>query len=148
MGKSTLFRIDTIDDPDSELVIRHIGYFHDRCILDTSDATCDSCRLSTQDNTIYRAVETGACAGPGHAISWSPHDAGAGNAKRARTPPIFYDILNEYRRYIGNDVWVDPLAFNIPVLNEFGHFSTPLTFAFDRSFSAKKRIHLTGLRSY
>ena len=54
------------------------------------------------------------------------------------TPPMFYDILNEYRRYLGNDVWVDPLAFNIPVLNEFGHFSTPLTFTFDRIFFAKE----------
>jgi hypothetical protein len=54
------------------------------------------------------------------------------------TPPIFYDILNEYRRYLGNDVWVDPLAFNVPVLNEFGHFSTPLTFAFCRIFFGKE----------
>lgn len=54
------------------------------------------------------------------------------------TPPMFYDILNEYRRYLGNDVWVDPLASNIPVLNEFGHFSTPLTFTFDRIFFGKE----------
>jgi hypothetical protein len=53
-------------------------------------------------------------------------------------PPMFYDILNEYRRYLGSDVWVDPLAFNIPMLNELGHFSTPLTFAFARTFFGRE----------
>ena len=52
--------------------------------------------------------------------------------------PMFYDILNNYRRYLGNDFWVDPLAFNIPMLNEFGHFSSPMTFAFDRIFFGKE----------
>jgi hypothetical protein len=61
-----------------------------------------------------------------------------GTLRGPATPPMFYDILNEYRRFLGNDVWVDPLAFNIPVLNEFGHFSTPLTFTFDRIFFGKE----------
>jgi hypothetical protein len=46
-------------------------------------------------------------------------------------------MLNNYRRYLGNDLWVDPLAFNIPMLNEFGHFSSPLTFALARIFFGK-----------
>jgi hypothetical protein len=54
------------------------------------------------------------------------------------SPPMFYDILNKYRRILGNDFWVDPLAFNVPMLNEFGHFSSPVTFAFDRIFFGKE----------
>ena len=54
------------------------------------------------------------------------------------SPPMFYDILNKYRRFLGNDFWVDPLAFNVPMLNEFGHFSSPITFAFDRIFFGKE----------
>lgn len=60
-----------------------------------------------------------------------------GTLEGSATPPMFYDLLNEYRRYLGNDVWVDPLAFNVPVFNEFGHFSSPLAFAFARIFFTK-----------
>jgi hypothetical protein len=57
-----------------------------------------------------------------------------GTLEGPATPPMFYDIVGEYRRYLGNDLWVDPLAFNIPMLNEFSHFSSPLSFVFLRTF--------------
>src|SRR4029078_4943274 len=53
-------------------------------------------------------------------------------------PPAFYDAISDYRRYLGNDLWVDPLAYNIPMLNEFGHFSSPVTFAMARVFFGKE----------
>ena len=61
-----------------------------------------------------------------------------GDLKGPADPSMFYDMLNNYRRYLGNDLWVDPLAFNIPILNEFGHFSSPVTFALARIFFGKE----------
>jgi hypothetical protein len=52
--------------------------------------------------------------------------------------PIFYDAVARYRRNFGNDFWVDPLAFNIPTMNEFSHFTSPFAFAFARIFFGRK----------
>jgi hypothetical protein len=60
------------------------------------------------------------------------------NLAGSSDPPAFYDAISDYRRYLGNDLWVDPLAYNIPMLNEFGHFSSPVTFAMARVFFGKE----------
>jgi hypothetical protein len=58
--------------------------------------------------------------------------------KGPSNPPIFYDTIKAYRNYLGNDLWVDPLASNVPMLNEFGHFTSPFAFAFSRIFFGKE----------
>jgi hypothetical protein len=46
-----------------------------------------------------------------------------------------FDVTEQkYRRTLGNDLYVDLLPFGIPTLNEFRHWTSPLTFAFLRAF--------------
>lgn len=45
------------------------------------------------------------------------------------------DVLgSQYRVLIGNDHYVNMLPLRVPVANEFGHWTSPLTFIFLRSF--------------
>jgi hypothetical protein len=55
------------------------------------------------------------------------------------TVDYFYEIVsNRYRRYLGNDYWIDPSAFNIPTLNESHYFTSPPSFAITRIFFGKE----------
>jgi len=55
------------------------------------------------------------------------------------TVDYFYEIVsNRYRRYLGNDYWIDPSAFNIPTLNESHYFTSPPSFALTRIFFGKE----------
>lgn len=57
------------------------------------------------------------------------------NLSGPATVDMFYEIVsNRYRRFLGNDYWIDPAASNIPTLNESHYFSTPPFFAIARIF--------------
>lgn len=51
----------------------------------------------------------------------------------------FLDLLgNKYRRYLGNDHFIDVLPFNIPTLNQYGYWPSPPTFALFRVFFGRE----------
>jgi len=41
---------------------------------------------------------------------------------------------DSYVRYLGNDHWVDLFPFNIPIINEYAHWTSPITFVVLRAF--------------
>jgi len=47
-------------------------------------------------------------------------------------------VANRYRAYLGNDHYIDVLAFDIPILNQYGYWTSPPTFAFSRVFFGKE----------
>jgi hypothetical protein len=51
---------------------------------------------------------------------------------------ILNTLENHYGRYTGNDHWMDLLSLNIPVLGEYGEWTTPIEYAFLRKFFANK----------
>lgn len=52
----------------------------------------------------------------------------------------FNDVVaTRYRQDLGNDHYIDVLPFNVPVLNEYGHWTSPLSFAYFRIFFGKER---------
>lgn len=50
----------------------------------------------------------------------------------------FSDVtVHRYRRHLGNDHYIDAGAFDIPMVNEYGYWAAPPTFAFYRIFFGK-----------
>ena len=47
-------------------------------------------------------------------------------------------VVNQYRRHLGNDHYIDAAAFDIPTVNEYGYWAAPTTFAFYRIFFGKE----------
>jgi len=45
---------------------------------------------------------------------------------------------DSYGRYLGNDHWVDLLPFNIPIINEYAHWTSPVSFVVLRAFFGKR----------
>ena len=70
------------------------------------------------------------------------------NLQGPATVDYFYEIVsNRYRRYLGNDYWIDPSAFNIPTLKRisllyFAHHRSPSL----ASSSARRATVLAGPR--
>jgi hypothetical protein len=51
----------------------------------------------------------------------------------------FTDVtVHRYRRHLGNDHYIDAGAFDIPMVNEYGYWAAPPTFAFYRIFFGKE----------
>ena len=69
----------------------------------------------------------------GRAMTWVPAEL-AGLNDRAHFDAI---VANHYRVTFGNDHFVDLPPFNIPQLNEYGHWTSPITFSFFRTFLGK-----------
>ncbi len=47
---------------------------------------------------------------------------------------VFRIFEERYGKYLGNDHWIDLLPFNIPIVNEYAHWTTPVNFLFLRTF--------------
>ena len=48
-----------------------------------------------------------------------------------------YVLEGHYKVALGNDHYINLLPFGIPIANEYGHWTSPVTFVFLRSFFGK-----------